>query len=234
MACESTLIPFSEFEQRRHVAELCTWINQKLRMLESTGRFAWHYFERADRSVKALVEEAIPLSRLGLFLWTPGSDVFINCVGHSHNYDGNLEITGFRARDLRVEVTTTETAESTMRRQALSRDGTVVFSGPIHRQGREIVTEPAMIDVEEDNESRIALAITRLTKKLDSRQADGRTAILVHLSEVRLSPPEFRAELIRRTVNNLRQRQSFVPAVYYCFWNYHVEWVPWQEGASVD
>jgi hypothetical protein len=76
MASES-LIPSGEYEERRHVADMCRWITWQCEVLQTREDFDEQYFELRDRNLKKLIEEAVPLSRLGLSLWLPGSDVFV-------------------------------------------------------------------------------------------------------------------------------------------------------------
>jgi len=67
-------------------------------------------------TVKRLIEEAIPVSRLGLYLSTPESEVHVRCFADGRSYDAEIAITGFLARSFKLEVTTSETNESTIGR----------------------------------------------------------------------------------------------------------------------
>lgn len=58
----------SEFERPRSVFQLCEWITSKLRELEKSPAFEELYFERRGQNVKKLLEEAVPVARLGLHL----------------------------------------------------------------------------------------------------------------------------------------------------------------------
>lgn len=212
-------IPRAEYEERRSAFELCRWVNSKLRELEDGGDFDRQYFERVGTNVKRFVEEAIPLSRLGLYLSTPGSEVHITCFADNRAYDGLVEITGFGARSVRVEVTTTDTPPwSTMRRQALSRDGHVVLTGPIRREGRAILAEGAMVDVAEEEERCIEVALERLHEKAGSGKYGDDTAVLVYFTDCWLARlTDIRAELLRRTEEYLRREPPSVRAVYYVY-----------------
>jgi hypothetical protein len=159
-------IPTDEYTRHRHVAEYCRWINEKLEAIKAGGQFDEQYFERIGRNVKKLIEEAIPISRLGLFLWTPGSDVYITCYADNRDCDAEVEIKGFDVRSFKVEVTTTETEESTLRRQALSREGTVPLVGRIRKQKRTIIPEYEMIDVDEQSEKYVSLTMERLLSRV--------------------------------------------------------------------
>ncbi len=60
-------IPINEYEQKRHIFELCNWINEKLAEMETISDFNIIYFERNGENVKKLIEEAMPLASLGLY-----------------------------------------------------------------------------------------------------------------------------------------------------------------------
>lgn len=124
----------AEYTQRRHAAELPRWINEKLEAIRTGGRFDEQYFERLGLNVKRLIEEAVPLSRLGLFLWTPGREVYVTSLADNRNYDGKIEIKGYKPGSFKVEVTTTETDESAWRRPGLFARG-VLDTGRSDAQG---------------------------------------------------------------------------------------------------
>jgi hypothetical protein len=210
-------IPTAEYTQRRHAAELCRWINEKFEALKSGGRFDEQYFERLGLNVKKLIEEAVPLSRLGLFLWSPGREVYVACLADNRNYDGQIEIEGYKPGSFKVEVTTTETDESAWRRQAFSREGFSTLAGPMRKEKRTAIPEIEMIKESEESEKYAAQALDRLKKKIQSESYDGSTAILVYLSQVWPLPAEGRAQLIRETTWYLERERPQVPAVYYCY-----------------
>jgi hypothetical protein len=214
-------IPIAEYEQRRSSFELCRWINQKLAEMRGTGRFDELYFERSNprSNIKKLIEEAIPLSRLGLYLSTPGSEVYLTCLAGNQNYDANIEITGFDQRTFKVEVTTTEDKPSTLRRQALSRFGHVPLTGEISRKGREITVpdEVEMVCADEEDERCVNLMFDRMRRKIESGRYDEDTTILVFFTEFRAIDPNHRARLALRTNRYLLELQANVPGVYYCY-----------------
>jgi hypothetical protein len=143
-------ISTDEYEQRRHVFEMHRWINSVLARMDREPDSDTIYFERRGLNVKKLIEEAIPVTYLGLHLVQMAEDVFLQLHTDNRPYDAQLEVTGFKHFGFKVEVTTTENDDSTLRRQALSRDGTVWLQGPIHRDkndGRKIVSEPEMVDL---------------------------------------------------------------------------------------
>lgn len=119
-----------EYEQRRDAFELCRWVNAQFRAMEGTGHFERIYFERQGLNVPRFVAEAVPVSRLALLLATPGVEVHVTCFADSRNYDAAIEISGWRPRSFKVEVTTTEPDEVVLHRQALSRVGHVMLAGP--------------------------------------------------------------------------------------------------------
>jgi hypothetical protein len=210
-------IPTAEYGERRHVFELCRWINSKLRSMEGCENFDEVYFERKGENIKKLLEEALPLSRLGLHLSTPANDVYVTCFAGNQPFDAEIEITGFTPTTFKVEVTTTETDESTLRRQALSRYGSVGLSGPIERRGRDIVWSAEMIEVSAEEQRCTNLMFERLRAKIESGRYERDTAILIYLTEYRRISLESRASLVRRTEWYLREKDTNVRRVYYCY-----------------
>ncbi len=195
-------IPKSEYETRRHTFELCSWINDKLRKLEATGNFDKLYFERKGegRRVKKLLEEAIPASRLALYLSVPGSDVFVTLHEGNQNFDATLEIEGFTQRMFKLEITMAETKEAPLRRQALSKYGHVPLSGAIdkHKDG-SISWEHEMVNVEDREQEYVELMFRQLLKKLEGDNYPTETAILVYLSEFLPLSIRNRTQLVQRT-----------------------------------
>ncbi len=206
-----------DYEQRRHARELVTWINAKFRDLDAGGRLEEQFFERKGRNVKRLIEEAVPLSRLGLSLWKPGDEAYVSLLPENVRYDGLMEVDGFSARSFNVEVTTIETEQSTLRRQMLSREGTVTLAGPIRRK-RDGSIEDGMegVEVSEQQEAIVTLALNRLKAKTDTKSYDENTAILVYLNDFWPLPAEGRLALHRLTEQYLWERQEIF-AVCYCF-----------------
>lgn len=183
---ESFSIPEAEYVRRRSSFELCKWINQKLAEMRGTGRFDELYFERSDSrtNIKKLIEEAIPLSRLGLYLSTPESEVYLTCFADNRGYDAVVEVTGFTHRTFKVEVTTTETETSNLRRQALARYGRVPLTGTISKKDREITASGEMVRADEEDERCISLMFDRMQRKVESGRYDRETAILVLLNRL--------------------------------------------------
>lgn len=213
------LIETSEFAQRRSSFELCSWIDLKLAQMRMIGRFDELYFERRDprSNIKKLVEEAIPLSRLGLYLTTPETEVHLTCFADNRNHDALVELSGFNQRSLKVEVTTTESDSSVLRRQALSRLGHVQLTGAITRIGSEIVSDGEMVPAAEEDERCISLMFGRLRDKVETGKYDKDTAILVFLTEFRAVDAYYRAELLHRTKRYLLETGPNTKEVYYCY-----------------
>jgi hypothetical protein len=140
-------ISIPEFEQRRHVFDMCRWINTKLKEMERQDNFDTIYFERKGENIKKLIEEAIPVAYFGLHLFRMADDVFIECKAGNQPFDALVNVIGFRNFDIKVEVTTTEDDTTTMRRQALSRTGITLFNGSVRRDGRNIISEPEMVEM---------------------------------------------------------------------------------------
>jgi hypothetical protein len=207
----------TEYEQRRHIFDFCTWINERMLELENEPNFDETYFERKNRLVKKLIEEAVPISYLGLYLFKTRKDIFITCKSGNQRYDGLIEIGGFhREEQIKVEVCVTEDEESTMRRQALSRKGMVYFTGDIRRNKREIITEPEMVDVEVESQRVIDLAFARFESKINHGY-DPQTAILVYITAYRPVGYRNRVELLERAKQYLRSNQPAIYGVYFCY-----------------
>lgn len=211
-------IPTEEYEQRRHVFEMHRWINSVLARMDKEPDFDEIYFERTG-NVKKLVEEAIPLTYLGLHLVRMAEDVFLQFFTNKPSYDGQLEVIGHNNFAFKVEVTTTEDDESSLRRQALSRNGRVWLNGPIRRDendGRKIVSEPQMVDLSKTEERCMELAFERFLTKADSGRYDPSTAILVAITMDHAISMRRRGELIKRSREWLRASPT-VYGVYYLY-----------------
>lgn len=213
----SSFIPTAEYERRRHAFELCTWINSKLLELEAKENFDELYFERKGvaKPVKKFLEEAIPASRLALYLSVPGSDVFVTLHEGNQNFDATLEIKGFAERTFKLEITTAETEEAHLRRQALSKYGHVTLSGAIEKRNDKSITwENEMVNVEEREQQYMELMFGRLRKKLESNKYPEATAVLVYLSEFLPLSIRNRAQLVRRTQRYLLEK-NLKRKIYY-------------------
>ena len=212
-------IPLSEYEQPRSIHELCNWINIKLRDLEQLPDFEERYFERRGQYIKQLLEEAIPIAKLGLYFWRPWRDISVVCLTGNQAYDATMTLQDpHHSETIRIEVTSTETDETTMRRQALSRDGSVFMLGPVRRQGRQIMSEATMVDLDAEHTRLLECAFARFQAKAE-QESDAQTAILVYVSTPQSLPLHYRAQLLEQTRAYLRTNHATLYGVYYCYHN---------------
>lgn len=210
-------IPASEYESRRHVFDLCRWINVQLRRMEERSNFDEIYFERKGKNVKRLIEEAIPISRLALRFSRPGNEAYVTLYPERERFDALIEVEGFRPHSFKVEATTTETDDTTMRRQALARTGFVNLTGPIRREGRTIISTGEMVDVREEEERFAALLLDRVRTKIESGCYEPDTAILAYMTQHRPLSLDIRSDLVRETARYIRMAQHKPYDVFYCY-----------------
>lgn len=208
----------SEYEKPRSNFQLCEWINSKLRDLETASDFQERYVERRGQNIKKLLEEAVPVARMGLYLWRPWRDVSVTCLAGDQSHDAEITVKDpHKTERIKIEVTCTETDETTMRRQALSREGFVWMSGPVRREGRRIVSEATMVDLDKESSHLVERALTRFRRKAE-REDDPQTAILVYLVE---SFPSlsfwYRTQLLEQTRTYLRTQRPTLYGAYYCY-----------------
>ena len=82
----------SEYEQPRSIFQLCDWINSKLHDLEQVDNFEERYFERKGENIKKLLEEAVPVARLGLYFWRPWRDISVTCLADNQPHDAEITL----------------------------------------------------------------------------------------------------------------------------------------------
>lgn len=208
-----------EYQIKRHIFEFSNWINERLYELDQKSNTEELYFERKGAVIKKLLEEAVPVSLLGLYFSRPWNNVYVQCLIDNPDYDAVIEIQTPHqksSKKLKIEVTTTEDKFNTMRRQALSRDGFVHFTGPVKREGREIITEGKFVDVEEETEKIIDLTLERLKKKL-ANAYDEETVILVYITTYWRFANHHRYNLIEQTKYLLKERNPTLYGVFYCY-----------------
>lgn len=222
----------SEYEKKRNVFELCKWINKKLNKLEAFPESEKIYFERKGNNIKRLIEEAIPLASLGLYFYKPPSNVYINFHPENHQYDADLIVEGFNNFQLKVEVTTLENNDSALRRQALSRNGTVFTTGKIEKKGNIITSEPEMVDLNLENEKWINLALERCKTKIN-RCSDENTAILVSFNNFSNISLNYRAKLIQNTQKFLLKENPKVYGVYYSYRDFLVDGIKFSNRTMI-
>ncbi len=209
-------ISASEYEQPRSIFELCDWINSKLRDLEKAEDFEEVYFERRGHNVKKLLEEAIPTSRLGLYLWREWREISVTCLARDEPHDSEVTLRDpHETKTIKIEVTSTETDETTMRRQALSRQGSVFMTGSVRREGRQIMSEATMVDIDKECTRLLECAFARFQVKAE-REDDLQTAVLVYINSFRSLPFWYRAQLLERTRVYLKSQRPKLYGVYYC------------------
>ena len=211
-------ISAEEFSKKRSVFELCNWLKEKISEMDELYDFDEIYFEMKGENVKKLIEEALPMSRLGLYFSTPFNDVHITCYGTDKFPDACIEIEdAFHLRKMQVEITTTETYnDSVMKRQALARNGTVVLTGKAKKKNGEIVVESEFVEVQTEEQKAIDLMFERFMDKVTKSNYDNKTAILVchtYWRPIRLSN---RNELAQRTNKYLRDEKLNIH-VFYCY-----------------
>jgi hypothetical protein len=206
-----------DYEQRRHIFDFCRWVNQKLYDLEQEADFETLYFERTGANWKKLLEEAIPVSRFGLYLYREWHEVFVQCFTNNSEYDAVIDIQSPSAKQhIKVEVTTTEDDESAMRRQALSRKGFVHFTGPVRREGRQIFSEGAFVDVEEECTKIVQLVLQRFERKLNNTYDDA-TVLLIYVATHRMLSHLHRFKLVEEVKRLLRERKPALYGVFICY-----------------
>src|SRR5918993_5418153 len=100
----------SEYEKPRSVFQLCEWINGTLRDFETDPNFEERYSERKGKNVKKLLEEAVPVARLGLHLWRLWHDVSVTCLARNQRHDAEVTLKNPRKSEtIKIEVTSTQT-----------------------------------------------------------------------------------------------------------------------------
>ena len=167
------------------------------------------------RCVKKLIEEAIPASRLALYLSVPFTDVFLTLHAGNQNYDATIERKGFTQDVFKLEITTASTKEAYLRREALARYGHVSLLGPInkHKDG-SITSKPKMVNIRKFEQKCTDLMFTALLDKIKSGKYPEETAILVYLTEFLPISIRNRAELAHKTQLYL-QGKNLKHKVYY-------------------
>jgi hypothetical protein len=210
------IIDTAEYEQERHVFDMCRWINTTLSAMKQLPDPDPVYFERKGRNVKSFLEEALPVAALGLYFYRPGDDVYLRCLTGNQHYDALLTVQGVHNFTIKVEVTTIETEDSMLRRQAMARNGFRFAYGPIERKGRDIVSKAGWVKVTEHRAKTVELAFKRVLDKLE-KSYDADTALLVYLDTGRSLPMSSRADLIDKTRQLfLSEVRPDIYGVYYC------------------
>jgi hypothetical protein len=211
----------SEYEkmefQPRSVFQLCEWTNGTLRSLETDPDFEERYWERKGKIIKKLLEEAVPVARLGLHLWRPWHDVSVTCLAADQPHDAEVTLKNPRKSEtIKIEVTSTQTEATTMRRQALARHGYVWMIGPVWREDRQIMSNAEMEDYDKKRPRLIEHAFARFKTKAE-QEDDPQTAILVYVDSFLSLPFWYRMELLEQTHTYLRTQRPTLYGAYNCY-----------------
>jgi hypothetical protein len=196
---------------------LCEWINRTLRDFETDPDFGERSLERKGKNVKKLLEEAVPVARLGLHLWRPWHDILVTCLADNQLHDAEATLKNPRkSGTIKIEVTSTQTDETTMRRQALVRHGHVWMTGPVWREGRHIMSSPEMEDYDKKRSRLIEHAFDRFRAKAE-QEDDPHTAVLVYVDSFLSLPFWYRSKLLEQTRNYLITQRPTLYGAYYCY-----------------
>lgn len=136
---------------------------------------------------KRLLEELLPISRIGLHLKEPGQNVEVEAFENDGPIDGRIEVTGFRPQTLNIQVTCDFSYEESLRMEALSVAGSVAGSGPISRNRRtgQIEATTVVVDIDE-HYKRIAERVRALSLKKAGHSPPRDTVLLVAFDEIRV------------------------------------------------
>lgn len=208
-------IETAEYETERSVFDMWRWINGHLDAMERAGIPVGNYLMRRGENIKKLVEEAIPVASLGLSLFGPGNEVYVRCLAGNQPYDASLRVTGYSRMEIKVEVTTNQDEESVLARQLLSRQG--FTHRPVKYEDKEggKIAPPEMVDMDEEWERWIDLALERAMTKVRTGSYGPDTAILVLIDTYGRLPLRSRADLVCKTRDRLEAEKNKVYGVYY-------------------
>jgi len=132
-----------------------------------------------DGAAKCLLEEVLPLSRLGLYLKEPGLQVEVEAYENNGPSDGRVSITGYRAEVIDVQIVCDYSYEESLRAELLNRDGVAPGSGPIHRERRSgAIVATTMAEGIDEQFQRTAQDLIRLLRQKSLRRT-GRQALLI-------------------------------------------------------
>lgn len=205
----------AEYEQERHIFDMWRWINARFAEMEAAGDFESTYLRQSERYIKKFKEEVLPVASFGLRFVKPCNEVFIRCLTGNQSYDATLRVEGFSPLDIKVEVTTNETDESVLARRVLAERGMVHRPARHEQEGGREGLSFEMVDLDEQCEEWVAVALDRAVSKVRSQKYDHRTAILVRVETWIPLPMECRSDLIARTRNVLGDQLFDVFGVYY-------------------
>ena len=218
-----------EYEEKRDIFSFLRWMHLKSIEIKSEPDSNKLYFERTG-NIKKFFEEAVPIGFLALFKYSLGRQIDVQCFTGNQPYDGIIAISDeLEKKENKIEVTTIETEESSMRRQAMSRNGWAFFTGPVRRDNknkRKIITQCKAADVIESENEFVDLAFSRFKAKAEKRY-DSNTEILVFLNCPAIPRHEVRYNLRSKTDAYLRKNRKVTNMVYYLYClNGYIECVP--------
>ncbi len=75
-----------EYEQKRLIFDSHQWLQEKLNLLQEESNFEESYFERKGNNIKKLLEEVVPICRLGLFLCDEWNTIFVGLTQLQKGY----------------------------------------------------------------------------------------------------------------------------------------------------
>lgn len=137
---------------------------------------------------KRLLEELLPISRLGLLLKQPGLHVEVEAFEDYGPADGRIAVTGFREQLFDVQVTCDFTYSERLRSELVSSVGSAPGAGPTSRDRRtgQIKAAPIVVDMDAHYEN-IATAVRDLSIKKAARVPGANAALVIAFDEIRLS-----------------------------------------------
>ncbi|WP_152976621.1 hypothetical protein [Herpetosiphon geysericola] len=100
--------------------------------------------------------------------------------------------------------------------QALSRNHFAVLTGNASRDGRNIIIDPEMVDVDEEEKKIVNLAFERCLSKINHGY-DQETAILIYVDFYRKLSIRSRNSLIERTRLFIYDNDIDIYGIYYCY-----------------
>jgi hypothetical protein len=153
---------------------------------------------RRQGQAKRLLEELLPLSRLGLRLKQPGLKVEVEAFEDSGAADGVIRVAGFWSASFDVQVTYAGYGyEDALRAELLVQRGHTPAAGPIARDKATAMIDArvAAIDADEYIERLAEATLDRLIDKCQKAYQPG-TVLIISFDEVKLHGHQSWARLI--------------------------------------
>lgn len=144
-------------------------------------------FHGRTRRAKQLREEWYPISRLALHLLQPGLEVEIEVHGAAAGkVDATLRETGFRDRELKVEVTCTYEYEDSLRDELMMETGSAPGAGKITRIAGQISAVVTAVDYDYEIQRNARLVAERIKAKC-GKVYSAETLLLVSFEDMAMS-----------------------------------------------